>query len=89
MEKENMNYTKIMTTYTPIIVLIIIILAVVAIFHSTRLICSIMPDIKYIKMEINRSTTREGKKYWKRELRKLYIESLPFSSYFKFGKNKN
>ena len=32
---------------------------------------------KYLKMEIRRSDTREEKKHWKRELRKLRLCFLP------------
>ncbi len=76
-----MNYARIMTTYTPILVLLVLMLVMVVLINVIRSIYSIMPDIKYIKIEISRSTTPEGKRYWRRELMKIYLECLPFSSF--------
>ena len=34
--------------------------------------------IRYLKIEINRALSREEKKYWKRELKMIYLHCLPF-----------
>ena len=45
-----------------------------------------LEELKYIKMEINRSKGRE-KRYWKRELKYHYLGLIPFSK-FLFKKRK-
>lgn len=37
---------------------------------------------KYIKLEIERSEKEEEYFYWKRELRNLYLRSIPFAEWF-------
>lgn len=37
---------------------------------------------EYIKMEMNRSCSRSEYKYWKKEMRKLYVQLIPVVRWF-------
>ena len=37
---------------------------------------------QYIKMEINRSCSKQEYKYWKKEMKKLYLKSIPIIRWF-------
>lgn len=72
MNNTSYDYGYLFILTLVIIVIILFFISVVIPFCNQR---------KYIKTEIARSTGRE-KKYWKKELRKLWLSLLPFSNYF-------
>lgn len=62
-----------------------IIITIAAMFLIALYVKNVVPFIKereYIKMEIERSFSEREEKYWKRELKKLYAEKLPFIHFF-------
>lgn len=62
-----------------------IILIVVAIFLIALYVKNVVPFLQersYIKMEIERSFSESEAVYWKKELKKLYIEHIPIFHFF-------
>ena len=62
-----------------------IILIVVAIFLIALYVKNVVPFLQersYIKMEIERSFSESEAAYWKKELKKLYIEHIPIFHFF-------
>lgn len=62
-----------------------IILIIAAIFLIALYVKNVVPFMKersYIKMEIERSFSKSETEYWKKELRKLYLEQIPLLHFF-------
>ena len=64
-------------TYTLAYVILALIILYAAAYLMFEKIMPFNRERKYIKMEINRSQSKEEYKYWKSELKLLYLKSIP------------
>ncbi len=77
-------------TILPIINMFAIFSAIVIVIIFIYVIISKASDRRFIKLKIRRSTSRREIKYWKRELRYLYICGIPvLGKYFQRMKDRN
>lgn len=60
-----------------LIILAILLFGAIIVVLLTVYYTELFQDIKYIKMEINRSYDRQEKRYWKKELHRLYWSLIP------------
>lgn len=68
-----MNYTE--NTITLLFLIPILFLAILALYFNV--IKPFSEDKAYIKMEIQRAFDESEYRYWKREMKKLYISYIP------------
>ena len=67
----------ILTLFVIVVIAAFIILAI-----FVNVIYPIIEDREYIKMEMKQSYSKEEYRYWKRELRYLYLRSIPLIGRF-------
>lgn len=64
-------------TYALAYVILALIILYAAAYLTFEKIMPFNRERKYIKMEINRSQSKEEYEYWKSELKLLYLKSIP------------
>lgn len=69
-----MNYTENMAPL--FLIILVCFFAVLALYF--KVIKPFSQDRAYIKMEMNRAFDEKEYRYWKRQLKKLYISYIPF-----------
>ena len=72
-----MEYAQIVTGYRPILYLLISIVAITLIIKATMALIEFLGVRKYIKMEIERSSSDAEIQYWKRRMKRLYKSYIP------------
>lgn len=61
---------------------IVLIIAFIVLSLYVELFIPFNEERQYIKMEINRSCSKQEYKYWKKEMKKLYLKSIPIIRWF-------
>jgi len=71
---------EIMTGYKPILYFLAGIVVLVMMIKTIIALSEFLSVRKYIKMEMNRSSSREEYLYWKKRMRSLYKSYIPSRS---------
>lgn len=61
---------------------IVLIIAFIVLSLYVEIFIPFNEERQYIKMEINRSCSKQEYKYWKKEMKKLYLKSIPIIRWF-------
>jgi len=72
----------ILTRNVCITFLIIVVLISLIIVFCSNVIIPFLEERHYIKMELSDSESRSERRYWKKELRKLYLRQIPIIGLF-------
>lgn len=64
-------------SFEPLLIVLIVVLACAFAFIFVEIFTNFTQELKYINMEIRRSSDRE-RKYWVRKRRKLLLSLIPF-----------
>ena len=64
------------------IYVIVLIIAFIILYSYVEIFIPFNKERQYIKMEINRSCSKQECNYWKKEMKKLYRKSIPIIRWF-------
>ncbi len=65
-----------------IVVLVIVVLIPFAVFVASNVVVPFLDERAYLKMEIKRSTNENEADYYKKRLKILYLQHIPFIGLF-------